>query len=234
VRVSAHQSAYLPWLGYLAKIAWSDVFILFDAVPMESSGYENRNRVLTNAGPQWLTVPVQRSRGTLIKDVLICNDQPWARKHFRALELAYGKAPFWSRYAPRLEALYAKKWRRLIDLNWEVMTFFGVAYELQSPKVCSLSHLDLTSKKSQLVLDACKRVGATSYLFGEMGLDYADVGAFKAAGVEVLVQEYQAREYPQQFGGWTPNLSALDALLNLGPERARQVMLAGGKVRVAA
>jgi hypothetical protein len=58
--VSIHQPAYLPWMGYLARIAASDIFIYLDTVQFEKNSFTNRNRVKTANGPIWLTVPVQQ------------------------------------------------------------------------------------------------------------------------------------------------------------------------------
>ncbi len=56
--VSIHQPAYLPWLGYLDRIARSDLFIFLDNVQFERNSFTNRNQIKTANGPVWLTVPV--------------------------------------------------------------------------------------------------------------------------------------------------------------------------------
>src|SRR6185503_15891232 len=106
VILTAHQPTYLPWLGLFDKIAQADEFCLFDVCPMEDSGFENRNKILTQNGEQWLTIPVRRSREVPLSEIRIANEHPWARKHWRSIELAYSKAPFWERYAPELKPFY--------------------------------------------------------------------------------------------------------------------------------
>jgi hypothetical protein len=44
---------------------------------------------------------------------------------------------------------------------------------------------------------------------------------FARAEVEVLWQDYQHPEYPQQHGGFVPYLSAIDLLLNCGDDSRR-------------
>ena len=124
MRVSAHQPVYMPWLGYIHKIASCDVWINFDDVPMESSGFENRQLILGSAGTtQWLTVPVRRGRDIKIRDVMICQDQNWRRKHWRSIELAYSKAPQWGRHSDFLKWLYEQEWERLVDLNDAILNY---------------------------------------------------------------------------------------------------------------
>lgn len=235
---TGHQPAYMPWLGLIQKIAVADVFISWDDVPMESSGYENRNRILTSTGEQWISVPVRKAREAKIKDLIIANEHDWQRKHFRSIELAYKRAPFWGHYEPLLRWIYVEaKWERLCDLDEQLMTFLLKEFEITVGRL-RLSAMGLTSSKGQLVLDACKHVKAWKYVFGEKGRDYADPTAFRAAGVEPMSQEYRAVPYQQINAGdrsgamtFVPNLWAFDALLNLGPEKAREIMLAGGTVR---
>ena len=59
--VTAHQPAYLPWLGLLHKAALSDVFVLVDNVQFEKDSFINRNKLRSPEGWRWLTVPASRS-----------------------------------------------------------------------------------------------------------------------------------------------------------------------------
>jgi len=228
---SAHQPAYLAWLGLLHKYASADVWISWDDVPAEDSGYENRNQILGADGqPQWLTVPVRKGRDIKLKDLEICTDQPWARKHYRTLELAYGKAPNWKVYGPWFKDLYERKWTRLVDLNQHILDFLLVQFKLGT-RMEKLSALGIETTKSQAIIDACRKVGANHYLFGAKGRNYADLALFRSAGIEAWEQEYVAVEYPQLHPGFVPNLSAFDLLLNVDRDKAIEVMRAGGRTR---
>ena len=52
------QPGYLPWLGFFDQFRRSDVFVYYDDVQYDKHGWRNRNRIKTQAGPLWLTVPV--------------------------------------------------------------------------------------------------------------------------------------------------------------------------------
>ena len=43
--VAAHQPHYLPWLGYLDKLAKADLFVVMDDLQFEQSNFQNRNRL---------------------------------------------------------------------------------------------------------------------------------------------------------------------------------------------
>ncbi|MCK7503766.1 MAG: WbqC family protein [Desulfobacterales bacterium] len=56
--VAIHQPQYLPWLGYFDKMLKADVFCYLDTVQYKKNEWQNRNRIKTAQGWQWLTVPV--------------------------------------------------------------------------------------------------------------------------------------------------------------------------------
>ena len=58
--LTAHQPVYLPWLGLFHKIALADEFVFFDQVQYLPKDWMNRNKIKTQIGSIWLTVPVLR------------------------------------------------------------------------------------------------------------------------------------------------------------------------------
>src|SRR5207245_1898723 len=72
----------------------------------------------------------------------------------------------------------------------------------------------------------CRHFGATDYLAGQGGGAYMDLGAYRAARVNVTFQEFRHPVYPQSYPGFESNLSSVDLLLNCGPgsiERLREM-----------
>lgn len=221
--LTAHQPVFLPWLGFFAKLAAADMFCVFDDVPLEYHSYANRVQVKTAQGAQWLTVPVQL-QGHTTKPIRMVEIAPgnWKHKHLRTLELAYGKAPYFARYFEPLAQIYAKDWRYLAGLNAALLNWLLAELGISLPIVIA-SEQDFAGHKSELVLDMCKKLGATRYIFGAKGRDYADVQAFRAAGVEPVFQDYSHPVYRQQWGEFVPGLSVVDLLFNEGPRALKML-----------
>lgn len=220
-KVTAHQPIYLGgYLGHFAKLAWCDEWIVFDVCPMESSGFENRNRIRAQSGELMLTVPVLRARETPLSDLRIANEHGWQRKHWRSLEMAYAKAPYWDTYSKGLKAFYEQRWDLLIDLDEAMFRWCASHLELFRP-IRRASIMGATGSKSALVLDMAVKAHATEYLFGPQGISYADVPSFTKAGVTARFQNFTHPEYPQMGGGFLPNLSVIDLLMNVGPGAAK-------------
>jgi hypothetical protein len=216
VKVAIHQPHYLPWLGYLAKWAEADLFIFLDTVQFEKHGWQNRNRIKTRHGPRWLTVPVHVRLGEPIAEVRLDGSQAWARRHLRALEHAYARAPYWARYAPALRAFYQRPWRRLAPLAVASAEWLARAVGIATPTRLASEFGVTTPDPTGRLVALCRAVGARVYLAGRDAARYLDPAPFAAAGIEVRVQDYRHPVYPQLHGEFVPFLSALDLLLTQG------------------
>ena len=221
MKVAIHQPHYLPWLGYVAKWAAADCFIFLDTVQYEKNGWQNRNRIKTSQGPQWLTVPVQARLATAIRDVGVDAAQPWAARHLRAIELAYARAPHFARYRDGLGAFYARAWDRLAPLAAASAEWLARALGVTTP-VTLASALDLgpapVGDATARLVALCRAVGADTYLAGRDGARYMDLAQFRTAGIAVEAQEYAHPVYAQLHGEFVTALSALDILLMHGDE----------------
>ena len=69
--VAIHQPQYLPWIGYFEKMDRTDAFVLLDTVQFKKNEWQNRNRIKTPEGWQWLTVPVLHKFPQRIDEVRI-------------------------------------------------------------------------------------------------------------------------------------------------------------------
>jgi hypothetical protein len=226
--LTAHQPAYLPWLGYFHKIALADQFVLLDSVQFEKNSFVNRNKIKTSNGPAWLTIPVQM-KGHMekrIADIHMDNTSNWKRKHWNSLLVNYKKAPFFSRYADFFEVYYSSASDNLVEfISISTNYFFD---ELRIDRAASrLSELNISSKKQDLIIDLCKVTHSKAFIFGSQGRDYADQSLFDSQNISIYFQEYKHPSYPQLWGNFEPYMGVVDALFNLGPERTREIIFEG-------
>lgn len=225
--VAAHQPHYLPWLGYLAKVAAADLFVVMDDLQYEAQNFQNRNRIKLNHGPHWLTVPLERGAQTeRICDKRIDNRgrgrHHWQHRAWQTLRVHYGAAPFWSRYAGALREVYARPWTTLVELDLHLLRLHLDWFAIRTPVVAA-STLGLAGQKTDRIVSLCRAVGAGVYLSGTGGSRaYLDVAALARAGVRVAWQRFRHPTYVQRYParGFVSHLAALDLLLNHGPEAA--------------
>jgi hypothetical protein len=227
MKVAIHQPQYLPWLGYFDKIDQADCFVLLDDVQFKKNEWQNRNKIKTAAGWQWLTVPVLHRFPQRICEVKINQTDPWSRKHLQALTSNYGSAPFFDLHRPFFEEIYGREWTLLVDLNVAAITYLAEALGIRTKLVMASSlpvpaELEATDR----LISICQAVGANTYLSGVGGREYLDLAPFKEAGIGVLFQAFQTQPYPQRFGAFVPDLSIVDLLFNCN-DQSLQIMRQG-------
>jgi hypothetical protein len=224
----AHQPCYLPWAGLFAKIAQADTFVLLDTVQYQPRDFNNRNKIWTARGPQWLTVPVftKGHRDKPYHQIQINNTLPWQRKHWKAIEQSYRKAAYWDDYAKDLRLFYSYQYDDLVTVNSAMLRWF---LEVLKIDVTYLKASDYQFKghKAALVFNMCRNLGATTYLFGSQGILYftdENRQEFARAGIEVKFQDYHHPMYSQFGGPFASHLAILDVLFHHGP-KAKDILL---------
>lgn len=224
MKVTIHQPQFLPWLGYLEKIARADLFVVLDQVQFKKQEWQNRNRIRTADEWQWLTVPVHQRFGQRIHEVHVNRQVDWRRRHLRALALHYAKAPYRDLALAGLRRLYETDWERLVDLNLAVIRWLLETFQITTP-VRLASELSLRDQPTDRLIDICRAVGAATYLAGPGAEQYLDRPRFERSGLRLELQRFQHPVYIQCYDPFIPGMSALDLLLMEGPSGFRKLVI---------
>jgi hypothetical protein len=238
--VAIHQPHYLPWLGYLHRMAQADLFILLDHVQFERRNHQNRAQIRLNGDARWLSVPVvQRSQKERIIEKLVDNTdpRPWGTIHYSTLRHAYREAKHFKDYSRALRNILEARWTRLAELNQAMLELMRDAFDIRTPLARS-SELATEGSKSELILNLCRAVGADTLLAGFGGSRrYLDAAAFESAGVRIKWHEFSHPTYAQCGAqAFIPGLAAVDMLFNCGPQSRAILFPEGGihELRAAA
>jgi hypothetical protein len=225
MRLAIHQPEHLPWLGFLDKARRADRFVFLDTVAFKKNYFENRNRIRTPQGWAWLTTPVllKGRSGQAFLDVQINNRARWQEVYFRTLRQNYVRAPYWKEFEPGLADIIQRRWDRLVEFNLALIRFLFEVFGIDTPAMRA-SELHPEGRKGDLLLDLCRKSGASVYYSGPSGRDYLDESIFTAAGIAVEYHAFAHPEYRQQFDPFVPGMSAIDLLLNEGPQGFKRVV----------
>ena len=217
--IAIHQPNYIPYLGFFDKMKQSDIFVIYDDAQFSKENFQHRNKIRIYHGWKYLTVPIEKKR-IPIKDVKINNESmvkgiTWQETHFRGIEANYRATPYYALYEDRLETIYANKYDKLIDLNMNIINFLKGAFGIKT-KITLASELDFVSGSTERLVDITEALGGDVYLSGPAGRDYLDVSFFGNRGISLKFQEFEHPVYKQRYEGFIPNMSAIDALFNVG------------------
>jgi hypothetical protein len=228
LRICIIQSAYIPWRGFFDLIGRCDEYVVFDSAQYVKRHWHNRNRIKTARGAEWLTIPVV-TKGKFeqrIDEVEV--EKAWADKHWRSIELAYARAPYFAAHGPLVRELYerAERERRLTDINWLFVETIVRLLAIGTRIVRDTSYASEGTRTARL-LSLCRAAGATRYLSGPSATAYFEDDLFRDAGIEVEWMNYDGYTlYPQLHGAFEPAVSVLDLIFNAGADAARTLMRA--------
>ena len=177
--VSIHQPEHFPYLGFFQKMKQSDLFILLDNVKFKKNNFQNRNRFLNSRGEEeWFTVPVEKKANSkLIKDVTLAEDYGWKYKLIKQMNMNFGLDIDTLQYIYDMDSLCI--------CNMKSIDYCRMELGIDTPYILS-SELNVEGSKSELLVNLCREVGASTYLSGQGGLDYLDLELFSGINVEIF------------------------------------------------
>jgi WbqC-like protein family len=226
------QPTYLPWLGYFEQIARADVFVFLDIVQFERRSWQCRNRLKgTNGQPFWLTVPVMaHPRTACLPEIRLAPDHPqFHRKHLRSIQMHLGSAPYFHDIFPHVQHWINTKHEYLVDLNIAGIRMLSELLGL-SPLFVRASELNPQDHRTRLLANLCQQVGAERYYSSAGSKAYMEEEEelFAEVGIQLVYQDWKHPIYTQCGGGFVSHLSALDALMNIGPQAVRSLLVPDG------
>jgi len=214
--VAAHQPQYLPWLGYFHKIDRADIFVLLDNVQFKKNEWQNRNRIKTAQGWQWLTVPVLYKYPQLINEVMINNKVNWQHKQRQAILSNYRKAPHYDRLGGFFEDIFSTSWQFVSQLNVAVVKRLTAILGMDTPLYVASELGEFPQDPDERLIGITKHFRADTYLAGAGGRGYMDLDKYTQSGTEVIFQDFKHPVYSQLFGEFEPFMSVIDLIFNHG------------------
>lgn len=231
MRVAIMQPTFLPWVGYFDLLDQVDTFIFLDSVQFERQSWQQRNRIRTANGWQWVTVPVRHRFPQTIHEVEINSTTDWQQKHWRAFQQHYAVTPFWDRYQDFLRDLYARSWKSLAELNIFAITY--IADELGiTPVIARSSKMAASGQRVNLLISLCREVKADTYLSPAGAAPYIEQdNRFIQTGIMLEYHRFTPVPYRQRYAPFIPYLSVIDLLFNEGP-RCLEIIRAGRGLQI--
>lgn len=232
--VAIHQPNFLPWLGWFDKLASADLLILLDDVPHQQTGsnYTNRVQILAQGEPSWITVPVERGgeARSRIDRLRIAGVPGWRRKMRATLAQSYARAPFFPEAMAIVDAMLSAETDLLCEINLIALRAIAASLGLPRERMVRASDFPVEGAGTDRLVALVRAVGGDAYLTGHGAGGYQEDEKFAAAGIAVRYQRYSPAPYPQlRTGAFVPGLSAIDALMNCGPE-AGALLIRGSEI----
>jgi WbqC-like protein family len=200
-------------LHYLPSLEYFCTLLQFDEIQLEKhehyvkQSYRNRCHINTAHGIDMLVIPLTAKHGkTVIRDIRIDYSKKWQNNHWRTIESAYRKAPYFEYYSDDLRSILYSNKDFLFDLNLEFLSFCLKSLRFNPTLSVSVSY---EKEPTSTVFDLRSQINPKNPV-SERNF-------------------YKPVSYYQVFGsGFVENLSLIDLLFCEGP-RAASLLLASQK-----
>ena len=129
-------SSYFPPIQYYSKIVKNEEIIIEQYEHFGKQSYRNRCEIYGANGKLTLSVPVIKGakKKILTKDIQIEYVEDWRKVHFKGIESAYRKSPFYEYYIDEIEPIFTKEYKYLIELNNNILEVVNEILEI-SPNI---------------------------------------------------------------------------------------------------
>ena len=127
------ESQYFPPIAFFAQILIFESVFLDPNERFEKQSYRNRCSILTSNKVLDLVVPVQKGKTQLTSgQVEVVYRDKWQSVHLRAIQSAYGRAPFFEHYYPQIEQIIKTEYKTIFDLGKSTIEWASKVLSLDS------------------------------------------------------------------------------------------------------
>ncbi len=218
-KVAVLQSNYIPWKGYFDIIHDVDEFIFHDDLQYTKNDWRNRNKIITQQGLFWLSIPVGSDEHRLIDEVKM-KDGQWQKNHYQILYMAYHKASYWKKYEDFFQYVYLERqWEYLFEINRFLITHISHDFLHINTKFSDSRMYPTHGVKHEKLLSLVQASGADLYVSGPAARNYIITDDYDKAGIEIVWKDYTGYpEYQQMSKCFMHQVSVLDLLFNMGDD----------------
>ena len=165
--LAIHQPNFMPWMPYFEKVRQADIFLVLNHCQFRKNNFQNR----FNIGDKWYTLGVIKGNDPIIDKKYKNPKEDW--------ETIKRKLPQYKSILDEFDDLISE---RLWETNNKIIKL--IASKLNISTTIETDY-PTNKKRSERLLDICKKFKATNYLSGPSGRNYLDFNIFKEENIKV-------------------------------------------------
>ncbi len=223
MKLGIMQPYFFPYIGYWQLLNAVDTYVVYDDVNYIKGGWINRNRILINGQPQFITVPIKKASSySLINELEINRTTKFPDKQLKTLDMSYKKAPFFDDVMPMLEGVLNFDSQNLASFLYNSIAVVCDYLGIQTKLILS-SDLDKDNslKGKDKVLEICKLLHADQYYNAIGGQELYDKDEFLANGISLRFLETGNTIYTQFDNEYISHLSIIDMMMHVSKDKVQ-------------
>lgn len=187
-KIAIMQPYFLPYIGYFQIVAAVDVFVFYDDVNFIKGGWINRNKIIINDEPHFITVPLQNaSSNKLITDTLVKKNQRQFLSLEKKIEQRYKKAPYFSSVFPLILKVLRGDYKTISELSISSIKTIAGYLCITTEFVISSERFGDTKDyyRGERLSKICHQLSAKTYINAVGGQHLYDKKEFAERGIQL-------------------------------------------------
>lgn len=222
MRLAIMQPYFFPYLGYFQLLQASDHFLFLTDVQYQHLGWINRNRIIQEGKPSWITIPIQDfQKKDLIENVNLVPTPFWKERIANQIKNAYQKAPFFFSVWPLIEDALHFSTPKLSC--YAINSIQTIAQYLEIPTKTAIAPKTAETGENKII-NLCKQTGADCYLNLSGGEKLYHPKKFAENTIDLLFHKFLPCPYPQKSLVFIPSLSIIDVIMNLSQKQSKEIL----------
>jgi hypothetical protein len=225
-KIAIMQPYFLPYIGYFQIVAAVDLFVFYDDVNFIKGGWINRNKIIINNEPNFITVPLQNaSSNKLIRDTYVKKNQRQFLLLEKKIEQRYKKAPYFNSVFPLVQNILKGDYMTISELSISSIKTISEYLCISTEFVISSEKFGDTKDyyRSERLAKICHKLSATNYINAIGGEHLYDKNEFEERGIKLQFLK------PKEFNALNSqsnlvNMSILHMLMYMSVTEVKQLL----------
>lgn len=214
---------YFPRLRSLGLLMEATHFVLADTFQYRRQSFQNRSKLRNPEGWQWITIPLHgHQHGRAIGDVEIQRGGRWRERHWRAWMYNYRSTMYFEFFEDDFQPFFETEWTILGRCTCRSVELVADLLQVGTT-ITRASTLPGAPNTVAAILDAVEAAEDTLLVPEATAEEDAEAAQEAKTAPDVCVYRFDAPTYRQNFEGFEPEMSALDAIFNYGPDARRLI-----------
>ena len=222
------QPYFFPYIGYFQLINSVDSFVIYDDVQYMKGGWINRNRILLDGKPHYITLPM--AKGHLGENInqrfFSANFERGKQKIVGQLRSAYKKGPYFSETMQLVEQVFACRERNIaVFLAYclkKVCEYIGIETPFLISSESQEQNAELSGQSRVIMI--CKALEADQYINAIGGMNVYDRKTFEREDIKLNFIKTYDFSYRQCEDASAANLSIIDVMMFNSLDKIRKML----------
>ena len=172
--IAINQPTFLPWIGWFDLADQSDIFVILDDVQFSKQSWQQRNRIRTSKGLEYITIPIKKKKG--INQTILETDisnKIIGKKILKSIINNYKKSKFFNKYFDEFSLIVNNSLAngKLVFLNISLIMWLKKILKINKSFFLA-SEINVRGKRAEYISKICEFYSCDLYISPEGASNY--------------------------------------------------------------